>query len=46
MICTPYDWLNKFYNFYMAAAGIDVALELKLIVKINLIGVIQCYINC
>ena len=35
-----YDWLNKFYSFYMAAVAVllvVVALELKCITETNLI---------
>ena len=40
MMWTPYNWLNKFYNFYMRAViGIiivGVALELKHLIKASL----------
>ena len=43
MIWTSYDWLNKFYSFYMAPAVVidsrGVALELKRIIETNPIGV-------
>ena len=34
MIWTPYDWLNKFYGFYMAAAvgiisGHDISIYMR-----------------
>ena len=43
MIWTPYDWLNKFYSFYMATLvsilSMDVALALVRIMKTNPIRV-------
>ena len=42
MIWTPYNWLNKFYNYYMVTIVSivwGVALELKLVVETNLIRV-------
>ena len=45
VICTPYDWLNKFNSFYMAAAVVIVSnLKLGLIalirvIETNLMGV-------
>ena len=30
MIWTPYDWLNKFYSFYMAAAVISSGCGLRI----------------
>ena len=45
VIWTPYDQLNKFYSFYMAAivvSLIGVAFELKCVIEINLIRVSWC----
>ena len=42
MMWTPYDWLNKGYNFYITAVAIISGgriLELKCIVETNLIKV-------
>ena len=45
MICTPYDWLNKFYNCYMtnvvsnSVSLMGMALALMRIIKTNPIRV-------
>ena len=38
-ILTPYDWLNKFYNFYIAIFLVGEAIDLKHVVEIKLIRV-------
>ena len=40
VIWTPYDWLNKFYSFYVVAVSLlvmGVVLELKHIVETNIV---------
>ena len=44
----PHDWLNKFYNIYMAVQSVSlvgVALELNHVVEINLIRVSYHFIS-